>query len=48
MNSSRPVMVYIHGGFFANQNITEYPPNYLLERDVVLAVIGFRLDVFGE
>lgn len=46
--SLRPVMVFIHGGFFVNQGINQYPPNYLLERDIVLAVVGYRIDVFGN
>lgn len=41
-------MVFLHGGFFVNQGIHQYPPNYLLERDIVLAVVGFRIDVFGD
>lgn len=48
MNTSRPVMVFIHGGFFTNQGTDQYPPNYLMERNIVLAVVGFRLDVIGE
>lgn len=48
MNASRPVMVFIHGGFFTNQGVNQYPPNYLMERNIVLAVVGFRLDVLGE
>lgn len=47
LNASRPVMVFLHGGSFVNQGINQYPPNYLLERDIVLAVVGFRVDVFG-
>lgn len=48
MNASRPVMVYLHGGFFVNQGIDQYPPNYLMDRDIVLVVVGFRIDVFGD
>lgn len=40
-------MVYIHGGGFSENNAFQYPPNYFLERDVVLVVIQYRLDALG-
>ncbi|XP_055383604.1 glutactin [Condylostylus longicornis] len=42
-----PVMVYIHGGGFSNGSAAEYQPNFLLEKDVILAVIQYRLGVVG-
>ncbi|XP_058835764.1 glutactin-like [Topomyia yanbarensis] len=44
---SFPVMVYIHGGSFYLGSAADHPPDYLLERDVVLVVIQYRLGVFG-
>lgn len=41
-------MVYIHGGSFTNNNADQFPPNYLLERDIVLVVVQFRLDALGK
>lgn len=48
LNASLPVMVYIHGGGFYSNNADQYPPNYLLERDIILVVIQFRLDALGN
>lgn len=48
LNASRPVMVYIHGGGFVNNNADLYPPNYLMERDIILVVIQFRLGILGN
>lgn len=47
MNASLPVMVYIHGGGFSLHSAFEFPPNYLMERDIVLVVIQYRLDILG-
>lgn len=41
------VMVYIHGGSFYLGAAVQHPPNYLLERDVVLVVIQYRLGPLG-
>lgn len=41
-------MVYIHGGGFVNNNADLYPPNYLMERDIILVVIQFRLGILGN
>ncbi|XP_076043514.1 juvenile hormone esterase-like [Oratosquilla oratoria] len=42
-----PVMVWIHGGgFFAGESFS-YPPHAILERDVILVVIQYRLGIFG-
>lgn len=41
-------MVYIHGGRFVNNNAEQYPPNYLMERDIILVVIQFRLGILGK
>lgn len=44
---SLPVMVYVHGGSFYLNSATDFPPNYLLERDIVLVVVQYRLDALG-
>ncbi|XP_077292736.1 juvenile hormone esterase-like [Arctopsyche grandis] len=42
-----PVMVFFHGGGFYAGSARFYPPNYLLERDVVLVVVQYRLGPLG-
>uniref|UniRef100_A0A182QPB8 Carboxylic ester hydrolase n=1 Tax=Anopheles farauti TaxID=69004 RepID=A0A182QPB8_9DIPT len=42
-----PVMVYIHGGSFYLGRAADHPPNYLLERDVMLVAIQYRLGALG-
>lgn len=41
-------MVYIHGGGFYSNNADHYPPQYMMERDIILVVIQFRLDALGK
>lgn len=41
-------MVYIHGGRFIDNSAEQYLPNYLLERDIILVVVQFRLNVLGN
>lgn len=48
LEASLPVMVYIHGGGFYSHSAEEFPPNYLMERDIVLVVIQYRLDILGK
>lgn len=45
-----PVMVYIHGnGFFAGSSTSElYGPEYILDFNVVLVVINYRLGPLGK
>lgn len=40
-------MVYIHGGNFLRGSASEYEPDYLLDEDIVLVVIQYRLGMFG-
>ena len=40
-------MVYIHGGQFQFSGKDYYPPQYLLDQDVILVTINYRLSVFG-
>ena len=43
-----PVLVYVHGGTFSSGSNADYPPNYLLERDIILVVPNYRLDALGD
>jgi carboxylesterase type B len=45
-----PVLVFIHGGKYqtGSNNSTQYAPDYLVEQDVVLVTVNYRLDIFGE
>ncbi|XP_075161051.1 glutactin [Haematobia irritans] len=45
--SSSPVMVYIHGDNLYDGNILDSPPGYLLEEDIVLVLVRYRLGPFG-
>ncbi|XP_053685665.1 glutactin-like [Sabethes cyaneus] len=47
LTASRPVMVFIHGGVFYVGSAMTYRPDYLLEADVVLVVIQYRLGPLG-
>ncbi|KAL1391636.1 hypothetical protein pipiens_001061 [Culex pipiens pipiens] len=47
LDEVRPVMVWIHGGWFFAGGANEYHPNYLLEADIVLVVIQYRLGPLG-
>lgn len=40
-------MVYIHGGGFYEGAAHHHPPNYLLEKDIVLVVPQYRLGPLG-
>ncbi|XP_046672634.1 juvenile hormone esterase-like [Homalodisca vitripennis] len=44
-----PVMVYIHGGGFygGSSSLGMYGPEYLLDRNIVLVTLQYRLGVFG-
>ena len=45
----RPVMVYLHGGAFVMGGGASYffGPNYLIEHDVLLVTLNYRLGAFG-
>lgn len=42
-------MVWIHGGGFAmgSSEVAMYSPNFLLDRDIVLVTINYRLGPLG-
>lgn len=48
----KPVMVWIHGGGFisgsGNGESNLYGPNYIMDRDVVLVTINYRLGALGK
>jgi len=43
----RPVIVWIHGGNFVRGSAAEYDPDYIMDQDVVLVTIQYRLGMFG-
>lgn len=43
----QPVMLFVHGGAFQVGAGYQYPPTYLLDKDVVLVVPEYRLGVLG-
>ncbi|XP_050079655.1 uncharacterized protein LOC126567478 [Anopheles maculipalpis] len=47
LQANRPVMVYIHGGAFVVGSAERFGPEYLLEKDIVLVVIQYRLGTLG-
>jgi len=51
VNAAKPVMVFIHGGAFiigsGNGGNDPYGPKLLLDRDIVLVTINYRLGPFG-
>ena len=47
VKKKRPVVVWIHGGSFSRGSAAEYDPDYLLDEDIVLVTIQYRLGMFG-
>lgn len=43
----KPVIVYIHGGGFEAGTAIDHGPQYLMDRDLVLVTIQYRLGAFG-
>jgi carboxylesterase type B len=43
----KPVIVYIHGGAFQLGSASDHQPHLLMERDVVLVSLNYRLGAFG-
>ena len=41
-------MVFIHGGGYTTGSSTEYPPHVLLNEDIVLVTVQYRLGILGE
>jgi carboxylesterase type B len=46
----KAVMVWIHGGAFkmGNAGTFLYGPDHLLEEDIVIVTIGYRLAILGN
>lgn len=42
-----PVMVFVHGGGFYSGSSTGYGPDFLVEHDVILVTVNYRLGIFG-
>lgn len=42
-----PVMVFIHGGGYMAGSAAEYPPHVLLNEDIILVTVQYRLGVLG-
>jgi len=47
VSKKRPVIVWIHGGSFSRGSASEYDPDFLLDDEVVLVTIQYRLGMFG-
>jgi len=47
VSKARPVVVWIHGGGFSRGSAAEYDPDYLLDQEVVLVTIQYRIGMFG-
>lgn len=43
-----PVMYYIHGGSFYAGSAYDFFPDFLLEEDMVLVVVQYRLGILGN
>ena len=43
----RPVIVWIHGGNFARGSAADFDPDYLLDEEIVLVTLQYRLGMFG-
>lgn len=41
-------MAFIHGGAFFSGSGIMYGPNYLMDEDIVLVTINYRLGAFGK
>lgn len=49
LNRSLPVLFWIHGGGFVSGsgNKELYGPEYLIDHDIIVVTINYRLGVFG-
>ena len=45
--ANRPVLVWFHGGAFIFGGAELYRPGFIMEEDVVLVVVQYRLNIFG-
>ena len=42
-----PVMVWLHGGYNEVGANIQYPGHFIADKDVVIVVPNYRLDIFG-
>ncbi|XP_076756374.1 esterase FE4 [Xylocopa sonorina] len=49
VNSGLPVMVYVHGDKYSSgsSNSRKLPPDYLMDQDVILVTVNYRLNILG-
>ncbi|XP_011066713.1 PREDICTED: fatty acyl-CoA hydrolase precursor, medium chain-like isoform X2 [Acromyrmex echinatior] len=49
LSKKRPVMVWIHGGAYSSGSgdATIYGPDYIVQKDVILVTLNYRLGVMG-
>lgn len=47
LENLKPVMFWIHGGAHLRGSGSEYGPDYLMEKPVILITINYRLNIFG-
>ncbi|GAB0097227.1 hypothetical protein DMENIID0001_128510 [Sergentomyia squamirostris] len=47
LSANSPVLAFVHGGAFVTGAGYQHPPQYLLEQDIVLVVIQYRLGPLG-
>ncbi|XP_064089784.1 venom carboxylesterase-6-like [Macrobrachium nipponense] len=47
VNARLPVMVFIHGGGFFCGSSNEYPPNVMMNHEIVFVTIQYRLGMMG-
>ncbi|PBC26975.1 Neuroligin-4, Y-linked [Apis cerana cerana] len=47
--SGLPVMVYVYGGKFSTGNASsdKFPPNYIMDQDVILVLMNYRVNILG-
>lgn len=44
---SKPVLVYLHGGGFASCGTSNLHPDLMMDQDIVLVIVGYRLGPIG-
>lgn len=46
----KPVMVWFHGGgfLFGSGDDTNFGPDYLMRKDIILVTFNYRLGIFGK
>jgi len=45
-----PVLVFLHGGAYyeGSSDSKELSPDYLMDQDIILVTLNYRLNIFGE